>query len=215
MAASPLARELAEATGAEVDRAGRIQVLPDCTLPGHPEIYVVGDVMALDGLPGVAEVAMQTGIHAAASIKRQVAGHGDPRPFKYRDLGSMAAVSRFRRDRRLQGHPVAGFVGWVMWAFIHLTFLTGFKNRFVAAIRWVLSFVGRARTERALGWERTRATFAWLGAAAAGPLLSDRVAPERTSFTAAASDLRRAVDTCRLSAGRVGPRPDRGPERGG
>ena len=96
VAASPLARSLAEATGAEVDRAGRIQVLPDCTLPGHPEIYVVGDVMALDGLPGVAEVAMQTGIHAAASIKRQVSGHGDPRPFKYRDLGSMAAVSRFR-----------------------------------------------------------------------------------------------------------------------
>ena len=76
VAASPLARSLADATGAAVDRAGRIQVLPDCTLPGHPEIYVVGDVMALDGLPGVAEVAMQTGIHAAASIKRQVAGHG-------------------------------------------------------------------------------------------------------------------------------------------
>ena len=160
VAASPLARSLADATGAAVDRAGRIQVLPDCTLPGHPEIYVVGDVMALDGLPGVAEVAMQTGIHAAASIKRQVAGHGDPRPFTYRDLGSMAAVSRFRAIVDFKGIRVAGFIGWVMWAFIHLTFLTGFKNRFVAAIRWVLSFVGRARTERALGWDRTRATFA-------------------------------------------------------
>ncbi len=160
MAASPLARSLAEANGAEVDRAGRIQVLPDCTLPGHPEIYVVGDVMALDGLPGVAEVAMQTGIHAAASIKRQTADEGDPRPFKYRDLGSMAAVSRFRAIVDFKGIRVGGFVGWMMWAFIHLTFLAGFKNRFIAAIRWVLSFVGSARTERALGWERTRATFA-------------------------------------------------------
>ena len=151
VAASPLARSLADATGAEVDRAGRIQVLPDCTLPGHPEIFVVGDVMALDGLPGVAEVAMQTGIHAAASIKREISGHGEPRAFKYRDLGSMAAVSRFRAIVDFKGIRVAGFIGWVMWAFIHLTFLTGFKNRFLAAVRWVLSFVGHSRTERALG----------------------------------------------------------------
>ena len=173
VAASPLARTLADATGAEVDRAGRIQVLPDCTLPGHPEIFVVGDVMALDGLPGVAEVAMQTGIHAAASIKREVSGHGGARPFKYRDLGSMAAVSRFRAIVDFKGIRVAGFIGWLMWAFIHLTFLTGFTNRFVAAIRWVLSFVGRSRTERALGWDRTRASFAapeaWPDAASPPP----------------------------------------------
>jgi NADH:ubiquinone reductase (H+-translocating) len=160
VAASPLARSLAEAAGAEVDRAGRIQVLPDCTLPDHPEVYVVGDVMALDGLPGVAEVAMQTGIHAAASIKRQTSGKGGPRPFKYRDLGSMAAVSRFRAIVDFKGIRVAGFIGWLMWAFIHLTFLTGFKNRFIAVIRWVLSFVGSARSERALGWDRTREAFA-------------------------------------------------------
>jgi NADH:quinone reductase (non-electrogenic) len=159
VAASPLARSLADAAGAEVDRAGRIQVLPDCTLPGHQNVYVIGDVMALDGLPGVAEVAMQSGIHAAESIKREVAGHGPPKPFKYRDLGSMAAVSRFRAIVDFKGIRVAGFIGWLMWAFIHLTFLTGFKNRFVAAIRWVLSFVGRSRTERALGWDRTRAAF--------------------------------------------------------
>lgn len=116
--------------------------------------------MALDKLPGVAEVAMQTGIHAAASIKRQASGKGDPRPFKYRDLGSMAAVSRFRAIVDFKGIRVGGFIGWVMWAFIHLTFLTGFKNRFIAAIRWVLSFLGSARTERALGWDRTRAAFA-------------------------------------------------------
>ena len=87
-------------------------------------------------------------------------GHGGARPFKYRDLGSMAAVSRFRAIVDFKGIRVAGFIGWLMWAFIHLTFLTGFTNRFVAAVRWVLSFVGRSRTERALGWDRTRATFA-------------------------------------------------------
>ena len=72
----------------------------------------------------------------------------------------MAAVSRFRAIVDFKGIRVGGFVGWVMWAFIHLTFLTGFKNRFIAIIRWVLSFLGRARTERALGWDRTRAAFA-------------------------------------------------------
>jgi NADH:ubiquinone reductase (H+-translocating) len=72
----------------------------------------------------------------------------------------MAAVSRFRAIVDFKGIRVGGFVGWVMWAFIHLTFLTGFKNRFIAAIRWVLSFLGSARTERALGWHHTRAAFA-------------------------------------------------------
>ena len=72
----------------------------------------------------------------------------------------MAALSRFRAIVDFKGIRVAGFVGWLMWAFIHLTFLTGFKNRFLAAIRWVLSFLGRSRTERALGWDRTRAAFA-------------------------------------------------------
>ena len=105
VAASPLARSLAEATGAEVDRAGRIQVLPDCTLPGHPEIYVVGDVMALDGLPGVAEVAMQTGIHAAASIKRQAAGARGPAAVQVPRPGQHGRRLPVPRDRRLQGHP--------------------------------------------------------------------------------------------------------------
>ncbi len=153
--AAPLARSLADAAGAEVDRAGRIKVLPDCTLPGHPEIYVVGDVMALDGLPGVAEVAMQTGIHAAASIKRQTGGDREPRDFRYRDLGSMATVARFNSIVAFKGIRVAGLVGWLMWAFIHLTFLTGFKNRFLAGFQWVLSFVGRARDERSLSWGTT------------------------------------------------------------
>ena len=93
--ASPLAGALAQATGAETDRAGRIAVLPDLTLPGHPEVFAVGDMAALDDLPGLCEVAMQGGLHAANTIKRRLKG-GDSRPFKYRDLGTAAAIGRFK-----------------------------------------------------------------------------------------------------------------------
>ena len=142
--------------GAEVDRAGRIEVLPDCTLPGHPEVFVVGDVMALDNLPGVAEVAMQTGIFAAETIKHRVERRRRARAFKYRDLGSMATVARFRAIVDFKGIRVAGFIGWIMWAFVHLTFLTGFKNRFFAGFGWVLSFLGKARTRASDQLDRGR-----------------------------------------------------------
>src|SRR5437764_2617077 len=94
--ASPLGAVLAAACGAQVDRAGRIEVLPDCTLPGHPEVFVVGDMMALDHLPGVAEVAMQGGLHSANTILRRLRGDDRQLPFKYRDLGSLATIGRFR-----------------------------------------------------------------------------------------------------------------------
>jgi NADH:quinone reductase (non-electrogenic) len=148
--ASPLAKLLADATGAETDRAGRIAVLPDCTLPGHPEVFAIGDMMALNGLPGVAEVAMQSGIHAARTIKRRVTDGGESKPFKYRDLGSMASIARFSAVVDFKGLRVSGFAGWVMWIFVHLTFLTGFKNRFTALFKWLTSFVGRSRDERTI-----------------------------------------------------------------
>ena len=100
VAASPLAGMLAEASGAECDRAGRIKVLPDCTIPGHPEVFAIGDMMALDDLPGVAEVAMQSGLHAARTIKRRLGGSDEATPFRYRDLGSMAAVVPAAGHRR-------------------------------------------------------------------------------------------------------------------
>jgi NADH dehydrogenase len=149
VSASPLAKMLADASGAECDRAGRIKVQPDCSLPGHPEVFAVGDMMNLNDLPGVAEVAMQTGIHAARTIKRRLEGQ-EPQPFKYRDLGSMAAVSRRRAIVSFHGIRVSGFLGWLMWLFVHLAFMTGFKNRFKTLISWSLSFLGRGRTERAL-----------------------------------------------------------------
>ena len=148
--ASPMAKMLADATGATSDRAGRIEVLPDCTLPGHPEVFAIGDMMALNNLPGVAEVAMQSGIHAARTIKRRVSNGGESKPFKYRDLGSMASIARFSAVVDFKGIRVSGFLGWVMWVFVHLTFLTGFKNRFTALFKWLTSFVGRNRDERTI-----------------------------------------------------------------
>ncbi len=145
--ASPLATELAKATGAEVDRAGRIAVLPDCSVPGHPEVFVVGDMMALNNLPGVAEVAMQGGLHAANTIMRGQKGE-PPLPFKYRDLGSAAAVGRFRAVVNFHGLRLSGFPGWVVWAFVHLTFLTGFGNRLTTLLKWTRSFIGKGRPER-------------------------------------------------------------------
>ena len=148
--ASPLAGMLAQATGADTDRAGHIAVLPDCTLPDHPEVFVVGDMMSLNGLPGVAEVAMQSGIHAARTIKRRLQGDAAAKPFVYRDLGSMATISRFRAIVSFKGIKVGGFIGWLMWAFVHLTFLTGFKNRWIALFKWLSAFVGKSRDERTI-----------------------------------------------------------------
>jgi NADH dehydrogenase len=141
---------LAEATGAQTDRAGHVEVLPDCTLPGHPEVFVIGDMMSLNHLPGVAEVAMQAGIHAARTIERRLKGDTSAKPFRYRDLGSAATISRFRAIVSFKGMRVGGFVGWLFWAGIHITFLTGFKNRGTALVKWVTSFVGSARDERTI-----------------------------------------------------------------
>jgi len=149
VAASPLARLLAEASGAPTDRAGRVEVLPDCSLPGHPEVFAVGDMMALNRLPGVAEVAMQSGIHAANTIKRRLDGKQSV-PFKYRDLGSMATVSRFRAIVSFKGIRLSGFAGWLVWLAVHLTFLTGFKNRLAALLHWTNTFIGGGRAERAI-----------------------------------------------------------------
>jgi NADH dehydrogenase len=158
--ASPLAKLLADACGAECDRAGRIPVLPDCTLPGHPEVFAIGDMMALDDLPGVAEVAMQQGIHASASIKRRLRSGEGSKPFRYRDLGSMATISRFRAVVSFRGIRVAGFLGWLMWLCVHLAFMTGFKNRFITVLQWALAFIGKARNERTLTMQQAIARVA-------------------------------------------------------
>jgi NADH:ubiquinone reductase (H+-translocating) len=145
--ASPLAGLLAEATGAKTDRAGRIAVLPDLSLPRHPEVFAVGDMASLNNLPGVCEVAMQGGLHAANTIKRQRKGD-DSVPFKYRDLGSAAATGRLKAIVSVRGLRLSGFPGWIVWMFVHLAFLNGFGHRLTALWRWGRSMIGRARPER-------------------------------------------------------------------
>jgi NADH dehydrogenase len=146
--ASPLAKMLAEATGAETDRAGRLKVNPDTTVPGHPEIYAVGDMMALDQLPGVAQVAIQSGRHAAGQIKKRLAGEATGQPFKYFDKGSLATISRFSAVASVGRFHFAGLLGWLLWLVVHLLYLVGFKNRVTAVLHWFVSFIGRGRSER-------------------------------------------------------------------
>jgi NADH:ubiquinone reductase (H+-translocating) len=148
VAASPLAKLLADASGAETDRAGRVAVLPDCTLPGHPEVFAIGDMMSLDQLPGVAEVAMQQGLFAGRTIRRRLQGDDRAVPFKYIDLGSMATIGRFRAVVEFKKLRLSGFAGWLMWLVVHLTFLTGFRNRIGALFRWSGAMLGRHRDER-------------------------------------------------------------------
>ena len=157
VSASPLGATLAEQSGAGLDRAGRIEVLPDLTLPGHPEVFVVGDMIALNGLPGVAQVAIQGGRHAARAIEARLAGKSgqarlagtpDGQPFEYHDKGSMATISRLSAVASVGPLRLSGFIAWLMWLGIHLAYMVGFKNRVTTLLHWAVSFVGRGRSER-------------------------------------------------------------------
>jgi NADH dehydrogenase len=146
--ASPLAAKLAAATGAAVDRAGRISVLPDLTLPGHPEVFAVGDMVSYENLPGVAEVAMQGGLHAANTIRRRLHGDDSALKYHYRDLGSVATIGRFRAVCSVRGLRLSGLPAWTVWLFVHLAFINGFGNRFATLRRWATAMIGTARPER-------------------------------------------------------------------
>jgi NADH dehydrogenase len=146
--ASGLGRILGEQSGAEVDRAGRVAVLPDLTLPGHPEVHVLGDMMALDKLPGVAQVAIQGARYSADQIKRQLAGKAPRGPFQYKDKGSMATISRFSAVADLGKLKFEGFIAWLMWLVVHLVYIVGFKSRITTVLHWTVSFLGRGRSQR-------------------------------------------------------------------
>jgi NADH:ubiquinone reductase (H+-translocating) len=149
VAAPPIAEALAKATGAEHDRAGRIVVEDDLTIKGHPEISVLGDMMSLRKLPGVAEVAMQSGLYAGRRIRRQLEGHSTTQPFKYRDLGSAAYIARGRAVVSAGPLRLSGLPGWFVWLLIHVAFLTGFRNRLAALLTWSVAFTRDIRRERA------------------------------------------------------------------
>ena len=146
--APPVAQALAKATGAKRDRAGRILVEENLTIPEHPEISVLGDMMSRSKLPGVAEVAMQSGLYAGNRIRRQVSGNLAEKPFRYHDLGSAAYISRGRAVVSAGPLRVGGFLGWWIWLFIHIAFLTGYRNRLGALLTWWLAFARDIRRER-------------------------------------------------------------------
>ncbi|MGY1750852.1 MULTISPECIES: NAD(P)/FAD-dependent oxidoreductase [unclassified Modestobacter] len=146
--ASPLGKLLGEQSGAEVDRAGRISVQPDLTLPGHPEVHVVGDMISLNRLPGVAQVAIQGGRFAADAVAARVAGRPTKPEFHYFDKGSMATISRFHAVADTWKFKFGGFPAWVLWLVVHLMYQVGFKNRFSTVVHWLVSFLGRGRSQR-------------------------------------------------------------------
>ena len=148
VSASPLGRQLAEATGAELSSSGQAMVLPDLTLPGHPEVFVVGDLMRLGAVPGDAQAAIQSGRFAARRITDRLRERSDSRPFRHRDKGRLATISRFRAVASIGPLRLTGFVAWILWLVVHLLSLVGFKNRWSVLMHWAVSFVGRARSER-------------------------------------------------------------------
>jgi NADH:ubiquinone reductase (H+-translocating) len=152
--ASGLAEQLATATGAGLDRAGRVSVAPDLTLPGHPEVFALGDMARVhdaDGrpldLPGVAPAAMQQGRYAAKAIRARLAGR-EPRPFRYLDKGNVATIGRMKAVADIRGLRLSGTLAWLIWLFVHLFYLAGLQNRVLVLIRWTVSFVTRGRGAR-------------------------------------------------------------------
>ena len=154
VAASPLGKMLAEQSdGTEIDRAGRVIVEPDLSVKGHPYVFVVGDLMAVPGVPGMAQGAIQGATYATKCIKRSLKGHDDPAhraPFKYFDKGSMATISRYSAVAQVGKLEFGGFIAWLAWLVLHLYYLVGHRNRIAALFAWGTSFLGRSRGQMAI-----------------------------------------------------------------
>jgi NADH:quinone reductase (non-electrogenic) len=152
--ASPLAGLLAARAGLETDRGGRLAVEADLSVPGHPEVLAIGDMVSLrqpDGstvvLPGLAPVAMQQGRHAASVVADRAAGR-TPRPFHYVDKGNLATIGRAAAVADIKGVHLSGFIAWITWLLVHLFYLIGFQNRLLVLVRWSFSFFGHGRGAR-------------------------------------------------------------------
>ena len=152
--ASGLAGALAQAVGARVDKGGRVPVGPDLTLPGHPEVLAIGDMVAVqasDGtiaaLPGLAPVAIQQGRYAAHLIRDRLRGRSSP-PFHYVDKGNLATIGRSKAVAHIKGIRVGGFPAWAIWLAVHIFYLIGFQNRLLVMLRWTFSFLTHGRGAR-------------------------------------------------------------------
>jgi NADH dehydrogenase len=150
---SPLGRTLASRTKAETNTGGKIKVNPDLTLPGYPDIYVVGDLALLSGpdgkpLPGVAPVAMQQGTYAAKAIVRKVQGAKELPPFKYFDKGDMAVIGRASAVANIFGFHISGLPAWLLWAFVHLMYIVEFRSRILVFVQWAIQDLTFSRGAR-------------------------------------------------------------------
>lgn len=166
--ASPAARWL----GAEADRAGRVEVAPDLTVPGHPEIFVIGDTAALiqddKPVPGVAAAAKQMGQYVGRVIKARLTGKPAPGPFRYHHQGDLATIGRKAAVAKIGKIELTGFVGWLFWSVIHVYFLIGARNRFAVATTWLGDYLTFQRNARLITLDRTPAAVVPEVAARAG-----------------------------------------------
>ena len=147
VSASPLGRDLAEQSDVELDRAGRVKVMPDLSIPGHPNVFVIGDMAAVEGVPGMAQGAIQGAKYAAKAVAAGLKG-ADPaerEPFNYFDKGSMATVSRFNAVAKVGPVEFGGFIAWLAWLGLHLVYLIGFKNKIVTVLSWTITFLSTNR----------------------------------------------------------------------
>ena len=150
---------LAEQSGAETDKVGRLIVEPDLSLPGHPEVLAIGDMVRVRGvdgeiqnLPGVAPVAMQQGRYAARSVMRRIAEQ-EVKPFHYVDKGNLATIGRARAVAEIKRVHFGGALAWLLWLGIHIFYLIGFQNRLLVLLRWSFSFLTRGRGARLITGE--------------------------------------------------------------
>jgi NADH dehydrogenase len=178
---SPLGKSL----GVPLDRAGRVVVGPDLSIPGHPEVFVTGDMAAAKSadtgqpVPGVAQGGIQMGQYAGRAIAAEVAGRSTPaqrRPFVYRDKGSMAVIGKARAVAQLGKRNLTGFVAWAMWGLVHIVFLIGFRNRLQVLMSWFWNWLLNARDARLITGD------AWLDVRAPRPpeFVRDGAAPPGT-----------------------------------
>jgi NADH dehydrogenase len=146
--APPLADVLATAASLQAGKGGRIPVDGQLTVAGHPEVFVIGDMADIDGVPGLSPAAIQQGVHAAKVIESRLLGRPAPRPFRYVDKGTVATIGRQRAVADIKGIKLSGFVAFLLWAFIHLFYLVGWGNRLGTITRWMWSLLARNRREQ-------------------------------------------------------------------
>ncbi len=150
VSASPLGQDIADQSAAEIDRAGRVKVLPDLSIPGYSNVFVIGDMACVEGVPGMAQGAIQGARYVARVIKTELkdAGGADSaerKPFRYFDKGSMATVSRCSAVAKVGPIEFGGFVAWLAWLFLHLVYLVDFKSRTTTLVSWILTFLSTRR----------------------------------------------------------------------